>query len=112
MVTSLNTGKAPQATSSTAAKTFTIKLNGSAISEKGFQNSSAQEPLIPLRTVAEALGFTVTWNTATKAVDLNKGNIFTTVKNGDDRYIINKMYTTLGTAPLTKENKLYVRLPL
>jgi hypothetical protein len=104
----LNTGSAPQAISNTAAKTFTIELNGSAISEKGTQPSGAKEPLIPLRAVAEALGFTLTWNQATKAVDLNKGNIFTTVKSGEDRYTINKMYTTLGTAPQTKDNKLYV----
>ncbi len=108
MVTSLNAGTAPQAASSSAAKTFTIALNGSALSVKGFQPSGAKEPLIPLRIVAEALGFTVTWNTATKAVDLNKGNIFTTVKSGENRYAVNKMNTTLSTAPLTKENKLYV----
>jgi hypothetical protein len=107
-VTSLNTAKAPQANSHAAVKTFTIELNGSAISEKGIQPSGAKEPLIPLRAVAEALGFSLTWNPATKAADLNNGNIFTTVKSGEDRYVINKMNTTLGTAPQTKENKLFV----
>ncbi|MEK4061373.1 MULTISPECIES: copper amine oxidase N-terminal domain-containing protein [unclassified Paenibacillus] len=106
--TSIKNNKMPQASASTAAKNFTIKINGSTLSDTGFQPSSAKEPLIPLRTVAAALGFTVTWNTDTRAVDLNKGNIFTTVKNGEDRYAINKMYTTLGTAPQTKGNQLYV----
>lgn len=101
--------KAPQASAAAAAnQTFSIEVNGTAISETGFQNSGAKEPLIPLRSVAEALGFTVSWNTKTKAVDLNKGNIFTTVKSGEDRYTINKMYSALGTAPVTKAGKLYV----
>jgi hypothetical protein len=91
-----------------AAGSYAVSINGLTIVDTGFQPSGVKEPLIPLRTVAEALGFKITWNTATKAVDLSKGNIFTTVKSGEDRYVINKMYTTLGTAPLTKENKLYV----
>lgn len=109
VVISANPATTPQANSNAAGVvTFTLELNGSALSGKAFQPSGAAEPLIPLRAVAEALGFTLTWNASTKAVDLHKDNIFTTVQSGEDRYVINKMYTTLGTAPQMEENKLYV----
>lgn len=93
---------------SAGAATFSISVNGSALSESGFQSPGSKEPLLPLRAVAGALGFTVAWNAQTKAVDLNKGSIFTSVKSGKDRYAVNKMYIQLGTAPQTKQNKLYV----
>ncbi|MBY0009240.1 copper amine oxidase N-terminal domain-containing protein [Paenibacillus typhae] len=111
VVTSLNTGKTPQAagiSTIAAAKTFTIELNGSALTEQGFQPSAANEPLVPLRAVAEALGFSLTWNQSSKTAEVTKGNIFTTVKSGENRYTVNKMSTTLGAAPQTLENKLFV----
>lgn len=100
--------KAAPSTANTIASTYSITINGLTIADTGFQPSGAKEPLIPLRTVADLLGFKLAWNPATKAVDMNKGNLYTTVKSGQDRYIINKMYTSLGTAPLTQADKLYV----
>ncbi|KAI7278299.1 hypothetical protein KC345_g6019 [Hortaea werneckii] len=100
--------KAAPSTVNTAASTYSITINGLSITDTGFQPSGAKEPLLPLRTVADLLGFKITWNPVTKAVDMNKGNLYTTVKSGEDRYVINKMYTSLGTAPLTKADKLYV----
>ncbi|KWX71794.1 copper amine oxidase N-terminal domain-containing protein [Paenibacillus jilunlii] len=95
-------------TPSAASAKFPISVNGSALSEPGFQSPGSKEPLLPLRAVADALGFTMAWNAQTKAVDLHKGSIFTSVKSGKDRYAVNKMYIQLGTAPQTKQNKLYV----
>lgn len=106
--TNVNPTKAAPGTAVTAGDTFSITINGSSIPDSGFQPSGAKEPLIPLRTVAESLGFEISWNTAAKAADLSKGTIFTTVKSGEDRYVINKMYTPLGTAPVTKADRLYV----
>lgn len=47
--------------------------------------AKAFEPSIPLRVAAEAKGYTVTWNAATKAVTLTKGSTTKTVSttNGD-----------------------------
>ncbi|GGA05988.1 hypothetical protein GCM10008018_59910 [Paenibacillus marchantiophytorum] len=91
-----------------ASSTITVQVNGGAINEHGYLKATATEPMLPLRAVTESLGFTLTWNQATMSVDLNKGNVFTTVKTGEDRYAINKMLTTLGTAPELVDNKLYV----
>lgn len=85
----------------------TVQVNGEA-SENGYLKSGAIEPMIPLRAVSESLGFTLTWNPDTFSVDLSKGNLFTTVKTGEDSYTINKMFTALGAAPELVNNKLYV----
>lgn len=89
-------------------KTFKIEINGAASKEKGFQTTNGKEPMVPLRSVSEALGFKLTWNAKTKSVELTKGPVFTTVKAGEDRYSINKMNTTLGTAPQLVGSTLYV----
>ncbi|WP_246314519.1 copper amine oxidase N-terminal domain-containing protein [Paenibacillus foliorum] len=91
-----------------AMSTITINLNGESLTENGYQSPNAAEPMLPLRAVAEKLGYTLTWNQETLSVDLNKGPLFTTVKTGEDRYGINKMITTLGTAPDLSDNKMYV----
>ncbi|MEW9701680.1 copper amine oxidase N-terminal domain-containing protein [Paenibacillus sp. SI8] len=89
---------------------ISIQMNGETLAEHGYQPSpsTGTEPMLPLRAVAEGLGFTLAWNPESLSVDLNKRNIFTTVKTGEDRYTINKMYTTLGTAPVLLDSKLYV----
>lgn len=105
---SLTNNKSPKASVSMAAQKFTIEVNGTVLKDTGIQPSGVKEPLIPLRSVAEALGFNITWNTKTKSVDLSKGNLFTTLKSGEDNYVINKMNTKLGTAPLSKGNQIFV----
>lgn len=95
-------------TKQSAAQAVSITINGQALAEKGYLKAGGSEPMLPLRAVADALGFTLAWNTKTQAADLNKGNIFTTVKTGEDQYAINKMYTSLGTAPELISHKLYV----
>ncbi|MEK5434832.1 copper amine oxidase N-terminal domain-containing protein [Paenibacillus sp. FSL H8-0261] len=99
---------AAQTTVSANQKTFAIEINGSALKETGFQTTNGKEPMVPLRSVTEALGFELTWNGQTKSVDLINGAVFTTVKAGEDRYSINKMNTTLGTAPQLVDSILYV----
>ncbi|NEW04806.1 copper amine oxidase N-terminal domain-containing protein [Paenibacillus sp. SYP-B3998] len=98
----------PVTTSQSTTLPISIQINGEAVTEKGFQKSGGTEPMLPLRTVAENLGFTLVWNQESLSVDLTKKNLFTTVKTGEDRYSINKMLTTLGTAPELLDNKLYV----
>ncbi|MCZ8522046.1 MULTISPECIES: copper amine oxidase N-terminal domain-containing protein [Paenibacillus] len=85
-----------------------IKIGEETLAETGYQVPGQAEPMIPLRSTAEKLGFTLVWKQETLSVELNKGNIFTTVKTGEDRYAINRMYTSLGAAPALVENKLYV----
>ena len=46
------------------------------------------EPNVPLRTAAEAKGYTVTWNAATKAVTLTKGSATKTVSTTDGSAVV------------------------
>ncbi|WP_246078952.1 copper amine oxidase N-terminal domain-containing protein [Paenibacillus piri] len=85
-----------------------IKINGEPVAETGYLTSDGDEPMIPLRIVAEKLGFTLTWKQETLSVDIQKGQLFTTVTTGEDRYTINRMLTSLGTVPALVNNKLYV----
>lgn len=87
---------------------ITVQIGGETLAENGFLKAGATEAMLPLRAVTESLGFKLTWNQETYSVDLTKGNVFTTVKTGEDRYTINKMLTTLGTAPELVNSKLYV----
>lgn len=102
------TKNATEISASVNQKTFKIEVNGSALKETGFQATNGKEPMVPLRSVAEALGFELTWNAPTKSVDLLKGIRFTTLTAGQDIYSINKMITKLGTAPELVGSTMYV----
>ena len=64
--------------------------------------------MIPLRKVAEALGFQVTWNAATKSVETLKGVNWSTLSIGRNNYNFAKMLIRLESAPIIVESKTYV----
>lgn len=64
--------------------------------------------MVPLRQVAEALGYEVTWNGETQTVELTKGAHWTIVKIGEDNYNFARMIVKLGAAPELKDSKTYV----
>ncbi|MGG1520186.1 stalk domain-containing protein [Paenibacillus oryzisoli] len=67
--------------------------------------------LIPLRKVAEGLGYTVKWNQDTYAAELSKGAEWTSVSVGKDSYFFARMAPVeLGAAPVIKNDTLYVPL--
>ncbi|KRF21428.1 stalk domain-containing protein [Paenibacillus sp. Soil787] len=67
--------------------------------------------LVPLRKVAEGLGYEVTWNQETYAAEMKKGAGWTSVFVGKDSYFYAKMApVTLGTAPVILNDTLYVPL--
>lgn len=96
-------------TTQAASAAISVQVNGGALSEKGYMKTGATESMLPLRAVTESLGFKLTWNQETLSVDLLKGNVFTSVKTGEDRYNINKMLTTLGTAPELHRRSYHIR---
>lgn len=97
-----------QAQAPTAQKDIQITVNGQAAALHGFQLYDGKEAMLPLRAIAEALGFNLKWNQDDLSVDLSKDAIWTKVKNGEDRYSINKMYKSLGTAPALVDNTMYI----
>lgn len=64
--------------------------------------------MIPLRLVGEGLGYEVSWNQESKAVELARGAQWTAVTIGQDNYNFAKMLVKLGAAPVLIEEKTYV----
>ncbi|WCN37396.1 copper amine oxidase N-terminal domain-containing protein [Aneurinibacillus uraniidurans] len=72
--------------------------------------TSHNQIMVPVRTIADALGFTLTWHKENNTLELTKGNQWFQFKIGADNYNIAKMPVTLGVAPELTNNKTYVPL--
>ncbi|NHN30218.1 stalk domain-containing protein [Paenibacillus agricola] len=66
--------------------------------------------LLPLRPIAEKLGYTLKWITQYNTVELSKGEQWTSLSVGKDQYVYNKIGAfPLGHAPIIKEDgNMYV----
>lgn len=64
--------------------------------------------MIPLRQVAEALGFKVTWNAQTKSVEVLKGVNWSSLTIGRNNYNFARMLIRLEAPPILVEAKTYV----
>lgn len=100
---------APVPVSSTAASKVSITVNGQAI-DAGFMLPAGEHPMIPVRSLAEALGMELTWVKDSKTAELTKGNVWTAIPTGKDQYNVNRMYVELGQAPVIVEGTQYVPL--
>ncbi|MBB3109838.1 hypothetical protein FHS18_001901 [Paenibacillus phyllosphaerae] len=87
---------------------YTLLVNGAAVAEQGYVHTDGATIMLPLRDLAEALDYSVTWNSATKSVELAKGNQWTSIKPGEDRYSFARMLITLGIAPQIQNGKIFV----
>lgn len=77
--------------------------------------------MVPVRAVAEALGYTVKWDAAKKAINLNTKETQCDLRIGDNSYVV---YTaiegmigmsapfSLGAAPIIKDGSTYVPVDL
>ncbi|MEW8973571.1 MAG: stalk domain-containing protein [Tissierellaceae bacterium] len=64
--------------------------------------------MMPLREIAEKLGYKLVWNKDDSSIELTKGAQWTKVIVGEDNYNFAKMMVELGAAPELKETKTYV----
>ena len=65
--------------------------------------------MLPMRAVAEALGFTVTYRPEIKGADLQKGNLFTTIYFGKNSYFFNRVAPfELESAPIVHDGVTFV----
>lgn len=105
---------APLLTAATAAKGYTVVINGDKIAADGIYTEGKQI-MLPLRSVAEKLGYKVTWDEAKQGITLDNGEVNTTVYIGEDNYYMASSIaigmsapTVLGAAPALKGDKTYV----
>lgn len=94
--------------SAEVSQSVQVTVNNQVLDAEGYVKAGAKEAMIPLRAVAEAIGMELKWNQEDYSVELSKDRIWTLVKTGEDRYVLNKMYKPLGTAPELVDSKLYV----
>ncbi len=97
-----------------------ISINGKvlALGKYKWQAQNGQV-MVPLRVVAEALGFKVTWDGKTKSVSLDDGTVKTNITLGHDGYYkasskaigLTQMFE-FGAKPVLIENSLYVPVAL
>jgi len=105
----LPTQSSTQAVATQAAlPTISITIDGKKLEETGYQQPGAAEPMLPLRAIAETLGFKLEWNADTYAAHLQQSNFTATATTGKDDYAMNKMIVKLGAAPELQNGRMYV----
>lgn len=93
-----------------AVMDYGVLVNGKEVAGTGYMNADAKQVMIPLRSVSEALGFELGWNQQDRSAELTKPGSpnWTLVQTGKDQYAVNKMYKSLGAAPVNVKGTLYV----
>lgn len=104
----LGTNVAAASATSEPVQEFSVNVNGKAIAQAAILDKQQQTVLVPLRPIAESLGFKVSWNAEGKAAEIQKGAIRSHAKAGEDRYPFAKMYKTLGAEPKLLNGSTYV----
>lgn len=94
---------------------YSVVMNGKTLplpSDTVFEQNS--HVMIPVRMVAEALGFKVEWDAQNRGVRLDNGEVNTTISIGDDLYYMASSTaigmsapTSLGAAPVLKNGVTY-----
>lgn len=101
-----------QAGISTSTLHHQLTINGLQVSQKGapvYVNKDGVT-MIPLRTMAEKMGYKVVWNQKTKSIEVMKGAHWSAVTLGVDQYNFGKMFLSLGSAPEYTKGITYVPL--
>ena len=98
-----------------ASAPYTLNVNGKTAGVKYEVYKENDKIMVPLRFVAENLGFKVEWNEENQAVRLDDGTVNTMVRIGDDSYYMASSTaigmsapTPLGAAPVIKGEFTYV----
>lgn len=84
-----------------------LVVNGKALADgdAAVYTQEAGKALVPLRIVAETLGFELKWNGEEQSVELAKGAQWTIVRVGKDEYVYNKMAPiSLGAGPVIQDD--------
>lgn len=86
-----------------------IKINDSTLESKFKPYVENNTIMLPLNDVATSLGFNITWNEKLNQIDINKGPIFTSIKNNENRYFFGRMAPVkLNEAPKIIDGTTYV----
>lgn len=87
---------------------LSLLVNDKKLEQPAIRDQQQQTYLVPLRQVAESLGFEVSWNPQIKAAEVKKGALWSYAKPGEDRYPYQRMYKSLGAAPQLFDDRTWV----
>ncbi|GMK38857.1 hypothetical protein PCCS19_19110 [Paenibacillus sp. CCS19] len=87
-----------------------ISFDGKQTTAAALTDANSKASLLPLRSVAEALGFKIKWNAVQRSAELTmEGASFkTSVMTGKDQYAVDQTTKSLGAAPVLIGGKMYV----
>lgn len=71
-----------------AAQNYTVEVEGNVLDLTAVPYEENDRVMLPLRAVAEALGFTITWEQKTKTAYLDNGTLSSSAVIGSDQYAI------------------------
>lgn len=94
-----------------AQESYQVVVNGESLHPSYSPSAyiSGGKVMVPLRTIAENLGFDVTWNSATNAIDLTKTNEKASVTIGSTRAIsVEGTAAILANEPVAKDGVTFV----
>jgi hypothetical protein len=91
-------------------RALSVQVNGKAIQQQAMFDHQQQTVLVPLRPVAESLGFAVTWNESRNVAEIQKGTIWSYAKAGEDGYPDANVMKKLGAKPRLLNGSTYVPL--
>ena len=104
-------------TTTSAPRAIAVEGNSNSITVEGSAFEYMGNTMVPLRGIAEALGYTVEWNTELKAVEISNGEVKVAFNTGVNSYTITKNNglstpIALSTASVIKDGSTYVPLEL
>ena len=100
-------GEGVMTTAVSTARDYAVVVNGVQLEKKGYMDGD--KIMVPLRAIAEALGFEVEWVGESETVWLTRGANFITLQIGVDGYTFAKTAPMpLGKAPVEIEGTTFV----
>lgn len=111
------TTEATTETTTSAPRAVAIGDENSSVVLNGTTFEYMGNTMVPLRDIAEGLGYSVQWNAELKAVEISSEDTKVTLNTGVNSYVITKNNglstpVSLATAPVIKDGMTYVPLEL
>ena len=113
------TTEATTETTTSAPRAIAVGEENNSIVMNGSTYEYMGSTMVPLRGIAEALGYEVQWNSELKAVEISNNDVKVDFNTGVNSYVITKNKDvkagtpiSLATAPVIKDGSTYVPLEL
>ncbi|MGG4553482.1 copper amine oxidase N-terminal domain-containing protein [Paenibacillus humicus] len=94
--------------SSPQASAIAIEIDGTLLPGAAYQAHGGEATMLPLRAVAEQLGYTVKWSQADHSAIISKDDMSAAVTAGAKEYGVNGSSASLPAAPELTEGQLHV----